>query len=189
MSAHTIAIRYAKSLMDLAIEQKCLEKVVEDMESFNEMVKNRDFFLLLKSPIIPKDKKIKVLDALFQGKENDLSLSFFKVVAKKGREAILPEIGKTFIEEYKKYMHISSVTLTTATKLGDDVIKKLKDRFQQSSSTDERIEITTKVDPSIIGGFVATFDDRIFDASVASKLAELKKDFKDNLYISQIIAK
>ena len=98
-------------------------------------------------------------------------------------------MGKTFIQEYKKYKHISTVTLTTASKLSEDTIKQLKAKFQASAATDETIEIETEVDPEIIGGFIATFDDNIFDASVASKLSNLKKEFKENLYISQIIAK
>ena len=126
---------------------------------------------------------------MFEGKLTDLTKAFFRIVTQKGREAILPEMGKTFIQEYKKYKHISTVTLTTASKLSEDTIKQLKAKFQASAATDETIEIETEVDPEIIGGFIATFDDNIFDASVASKLSNLKKEFKENLYISQIIAK
>ena len=58
--SYRIASRYAKSLIDLAIEQGKLDKVLEDMTAFAEATKVRDFALLLKSPIVKADKKEQV---------------------------------------------------------------------------------------------------------------------------------
>ena len=64
MSANRIATRYAKSLLDLAVEQNVLEAVKSDIETFVKMVENRDLYLLLKSPIINATKKESVFEVL-----------------------------------------------------------------------------------------------------------------------------
>ncbi len=188
MSVQRIATRYAKSLIDLAKDSGKLDKVLEDVQSFNEVCKNRDFWLMLKSPIVNTDKKEKIFDKLFSGKYDELTMAFLKILLKKGREPLLADIGKAFITQHKKLKRISSVKLTTATKLGDAAVEAIHKKMVQSSATDDNVELQTIVNPDLIGGFVVEFEDRLYDASVAHKLALLKKEFKDNLYISKIIA-
>ena len=188
MSAIRIANRYAKSLIGLAQEGGKLDRVLEDVQSFGEVVKNRDFYLMLKSPIIKSDKKADIFKALFEGKFDELTMAFLNILLKKGRESYLPEISREFLEQYKTIKHISSVTLTTAAELSKDAIEAIRQRLLKSDVTDDKVEIVTKVDPDLIGGFVLEFDDKLYDASVKHKLNTLSKDFEDNLYISQIMA-
>ena len=188
MSTLRIANRYAKSLIELAIDQNNLEKIREDVLSFEEVTKNRDFYLMLKSPIVAGDKKKSVFKALFEGKYDKLTLSFLDILVNKGREALLPEIAREFKVLYKKHKHISTVTVTTAVEVSKDVLEAIKKKLMDSTTTEDNLEIIPEVDPDIIGGFVARFEDKIYDASIASKLDALKKQFRGNLYISQIIA-
>ena len=188
MSVHRIANRYATSLVELANEQGKLERILEDVKSFKEVCKNRDFKLMLKSPIVNADKKAQVFDRLFAGKYDELTMAFLKILLKKGRESLLTDIGDEFIVLYKKIKHISSVKLTTASKLSEEAVEAIRKKLAASSATDEKVELQTSVDPNLIGGFVIEFEDKLYDASVAHKLRLLKSEFKDNLYISQIIA-
>ena len=59
MSAQRIASRYARSLIEVAQEKGKLERVLEDIKAFDALSKVRDFYLLLKSPVIKADKKKK----------------------------------------------------------------------------------------------------------------------------------
>lgn len=188
MSVQRIASRYAKSLIDLAVEQDKLERILEDVNAFRSATKNRDFYLLMKSPIVSSSKKLDIVNAIFENKFDALTLSFLKILITKGREAYLPDIAVEFLSQYKKIKHISTVTVTTATELSEKAKKALLAKLQASSSTDDNIEIITKVDPDLIGGFILEFDDKVYDTSVSHKLEQLKKDFGENLYISQIIA-
>lgn len=188
MSEHRISSRYAKSLIDLAGETGKLERVLEDVQSFKTVCDNRDFELFLKSPIIKADKKEKIFDKLFAGKYDELTMAFLKILLKKGREPLLTDIAIEFISQYKKRKHISSVKLTTAAPLSESTLAAIREKLLSSSATDEKIEIKTAVDSEIIGGFVVEIEDQLYDASVAHKLSLLKKEFKDNLYVSQIIA-
>ncbi|MEM1218767.1 MAG: ATP synthase F1 subunit delta [Bacteroidota bacterium] len=186
MSVTRIASRYAKSLIDLSVEQKKLERIFEDVTSFNEVVTNRDFYLLLKSPIVKGDKKRQIIASIFEGKYDELTMAFLNILITKGREQYLPEIGREFVKQYKAIKHISTVTVTTATPLSEETVEAIRQKLIDSNSTDDQVEIRTAVDADLLGGFTLEFDDYLYDASVAHKLNQLRDEFDDNLYISQI---
>ena len=185
MSVTRIATRYAKSLMELAIDQGKLTQVSADIASLGAAARNRELALVLKSPIIHGDKKISILEAIFQGKMDDLTLAYLKLLVNKGREGYIPEIAHEFSSQYKTLQKITSVTVTTAADLSDAVLAELKKKLLASDVTSDNLEIVTKVDPELIGGFVLEFDNKRYDASVAHKLEELNSAFSKNLYIKE----
>jgi F-type H+-transporting ATPase subunit delta len=183
MSVIRIASRYAKSLIDLAVEQDKLERVLEDVKTFQKAVSNREFYLLLKSPIINATKKQQIFKALFGDKFDEMTSAFFKIILTKGREAYLPDIADEFVNQYKDIKHISTVRLTTAVPLGAETISRLKQKLVASSATEDHVELVTKVDPDILGGFVIEFDDKLYDSSVTHKMELLRKEFAKNLFV------
>jgi F-type H+-transporting ATPase subunit delta len=188
MSVQRIASRYAKSLIELSQEQDKLERTLEDVKSFKNATDNRDFYLLLKSPVVSTSKKLSILDALFKDKYDKLTNSFLRILVNKGREMYLPEIADEFIDQYKKLKHISTVRVKTATPLSEETLNEILAKLKASDATDEEIELIAVVDPNIIGGIILEFDDKIYDDSVAHKLDKMHREFGDNLYISQIMA-
>ncbi|MBK8194504.1 MAG: ATP synthase F1 subunit delta [Lewinellaceae bacterium] len=185
MSVTRIATRYAKSLIELAIEQGKLEQVNTDMQMLGAAAKNRDLHLMLKSPIIHADKKNAVLDVLFKGKVDDLTMLYLQLLVNKGREMYVPEIAVEFSTQYKLLKKITSLTIVTAAPLSDAVLNELKKKLLASDVTSDSLEINTRIDPNLIGGFVLEFDDKRYDASVSHKLEELKTQFQKNLYIKE----
>ena len=145
MSVIRIGSRYAKSLIDLAVEQDKLERVLEDIKSFQKTTDNRDFYLLLKSPIINATKKQQIFSELFEGKYDEMTIAFLKIILTKGRESYLLEIADEFINQYKEIKHISTVNLTTAVALGAETISRIKQKLVASSVTDSHVELITKV--------------------------------------------
>ncbi|PHN03578.1 ATP synthase F1 subunit delta [Flavilitoribacter nigricans] len=188
MSVQRIASRYAKSLIELSQEQGKLEQTLEDVRSFKKATENRDFYLLLKSPVVSTSKKLSILDAIFQGKYDELTMAFLRILVNKGREMYLPEIADEFIDQYKKLKHISTVTVRTATPLSEATLEQILAKLKASKATDDEIELIAVIDPSLIGGIVLEFDDQIYDASIAHKLDKMHREFGDNLYISKIVA-
>lgn len=185
MSVTRIATRYAKSLLDLAVEQGKLEAVASDMNSFREAAKNRDLHLLLKSPIVKPDKKNAVLTAIFGGNVDALSMAYMTLLVNKGREPFLAEIAAEFAEQYKALKKITTVRVTTAVPMTDAVLADLKAKIVAAGVTTENLDIETTVDPELIGGFVLEFDNKRYDASVAYKLDQLRAQFSKNLYIKE----
>jgi F-type H+-transporting ATPase subunit delta len=187
MSASTrVAGRYAKSLIDLASERGNLQSVVGDMEHLNEAMKNRDLYLMLKSPIINSDKKESIMKILFAESFDNVTMSFINICIAKNREDILPEIASDFLDEYKKMQGITTIKVTTATPLSTESLEELRTKLLASAATAKNVEIETAVNPDLIGGYVVEFGDKLYDASISHKLETLKKEFKSNIYESQI---
>ena len=182
MSVTRIASRYAKSLLDLAKEQGKVEKVLEEVKVFKKAAEQKDFKLLLKSPIVKSDKKQAIIKEIFGGKFDELTMTFLDVITRKGREQYLAPIADQYIAQHKAMNHISTVKVTTAAPLEPTSLSIIKAQLMGSDSTNDNIEIETVVNPDIIGGFVIEFDDKLYDASVAHKLELLRKEFSGNEY-------
>ena len=173
MNSSKVAIRYAQALLELAVENNTLDAVSRDMQYLAQVnAENRDFQLLLSSPIIKADKKIAVLNEIF-GSFEKVSTAFIELIAKNGRESILPEIASAFNELVKAHKGIVPVTLTSAVKLDEGVKKQIVSKI--ASAVKGTVEITEVIDPSLIGGFIVKMGDTQVDASVASKLSQLKQ--------------
>lgn len=178
-----VATRYAKSLLDLAVEKGELEQVHSDMMYLQALAKNsRDFLNLLRSPVIKAETKTRALQAVTEGKISAMTLSFMNLLIHKTREANLPEVITAFIEQYKKHKHINTVTLTTAVPVSDAVKDSIIAQVKKTSNL-ENIELDAVVDPAIIGGFVLQAGDKLVDASVAYDLKTISRQFENNDFI------
>ncbi len=179
-----VASRYAKSLLGLAVEQKKLDKVYADMVLIkNTIEENRELELLLKNPIIKKDKKEKILTAIFAANIDTVSMMFINIITRKNRERILLDIAQAFIHQYKVYNNIVTAEVTTAIPLDEALKKELEQQIKKVE--DGNIEIISKIDESIIGGIIVRVGDKQINQSIKYKLNQLRKQFDDNLYIKE----
>jgi len=176
MSELTVATRYAKSLIDLAVEQKSLEETKKDMLLFSQTLRaNSQLQAVLANPIVAHNKKIKILEAIFGAKVSKLTDSFFKIMINKSRSEILYATSKEFINQYNVIKHIIRAYVTSATPLSEENKKKVVAELE--AATKGTIELHTKVDPKLIGGFVLTVGDMQVDTSISTSLNKLKQDF------------
>lgn len=182
MSSYRISSRYAKSLIDLAMEQGKLDRVLEDMTYFAEAAKVRDLALLLKSPIVKPDKKEKVLEAVFGNRIDALTASFIRIILRKGRESGLAEIAQEFITQYREIKGISIVEIVSAQPLPEEALQAIRKKLIDMKLTRETVKFKTSVDPDLIGGFVISFEDKLYDASVRHQLDLLRKEFQSKEY-------
>jgi F-type H+-transporting ATPase subunit delta len=183
MSEYRVAARYAKSILDLSIEQKSLDAVLSDMKTFANIVTNSgDMRNLLASPIVPGDKKLAVVKHLFEKHFQPLTIKFFEIIIRKKREGFLGTIAKGFIEQYNQLNNIANATVKSAIELSDAVIDEIKGHIE--SQTGQKINISATVEPELIGGIVVQVGDKLFDASIAGKLGKLKQELL-NSYISK----
>jgi len=181
-----LASRYAKSILDLAIERGELEKVYADMQWLQAVCKsNRDFVNLLRSPIIKNDTKRKIIEAVTAGNISELTAGFNRLLVAKNRERFLPEIVNAFIAAYKAHHKIRTVQLTTATPVTDSMRSAIVEQVKKSAGF-EKVEVEEKVNPELIGGFVLQVGDQLIDASVAYDLRAIAKQFENNDFIYKI---
>jgi F-type H+-transporting ATPase subunit delta len=182
MKETIVASRYAKSLLELAMEQGSLEPVKTDMQLLEKAIsESRNLANFIKNPIIKTDKKIAVLKEIFEGKISPLSLSFINLIALKKRETNLHSIAKDFINQYNKHKKIMKAVITTAN--GIDEATRSRVLQMVTDATKNEIELIEKIDPSIIGGFILEYGDNRVNTAISQKLNRLRREFKENPYI------
>jgi len=176
MSEITVAARYAKALIDLAQEQNAVEEMKNDMELFHHTLRaNPELKAVLANPIVSHSKKIKILDEVFSGKVNKASITFFKLMVNKSRGEVLYGTSQEYINMYDVKNNIIHANVVSATALSAENKKKMVADIQ--AATGGTIKLNTKIDASLIGGFVLTVGDREVDTSIANDLKKLKKEF------------
>lgn len=186
MSELRVASRYAKSLLDLAEERGTLAAVKADMDLFSKTLEeNRDLRLLLRNPIVKHDKKLAILRAIFGGKVSDLTEKFFTIVTQKNRESALEFIGSEFLSQYNQLRGVQTAEVTTASPLTPELRAEVEKLVRQQTGL-QQVELTEKVDESLIGGFVLRVGDRQIDDSVRYRLRKLRSEFSKNPYQPQL---
>ncbi len=173
MKGTKLASRYAKALLELAIELNKLDSVTGDMNYLLEASKEtREFQLFLDSPIIQSEKKIAILGELF-GQFEEVTMSFVKLIAKNRRESYLPLIAQSFEAQVKEHKGIVPVTLISAKPLNEATRATILAKIQTAIKGE--LEVKEQVDESLIGGFIVRMGDKQIDASVASQFNNLKQ--------------
>ena len=181
-----IAARYAKSLIDLAIEKGELENVYADMQWLARVCKsNKDFVALMRSPVIKGDTNKKILEAITGGRISEITQRFNRLLITKGRESDLPEITNAFITAYKEKKNIQTIKLTTAGPVSEELRNSIIGQVKKSVGF-TNVELEEKTDENLIGGFVLQVGDKLIDASVAYDLKNIAKQFENNDFIYKI---
>lgn len=177
MSVATVAARYAKSLLDLAQERDLTETMYEDMQFFRKTVEqNRPLMLMLKNPIIRAEKKNAILKAAFTSRLNPMTMSFFQIIAKKNREAILSAIADEFVSQYDRLKGVERATIITTIPLTDELREKFTAMVMKTTGG-KAVELDEKIDSKLIGGYVLRVGDRQIDGSIRSQLNDLRLQF------------
>lgn len=182
-----LAHRYAKALLDLAVEKGQLDQVFADVQWLQAVCKsNSDFVSLLRSPIIKADKKQKIVGAVIAtGNVGEIILGFIRLLISKARESYLPEMLGEFVTLYKRYNNINTVKLTTAVPVSEDTKNSIIAQVKKAAGV-EKVELEETVNPDIIGGFVLEMGDKMVDASIAYDLREVAKQFRNNDFIYKV---
>lgn len=182
MSELRIAKRYAKSLLDLSVEQNSLDKTYKDLELILKVYReNRELSAVLRSPIVKFDKKRSILQAIFKGKVGELTLLFLNLICNKNRAAHLRAIAREFMVEYREHKGIQTASITTAVVLSQDmkeeILKIVKDISGKNS-----IELEEKIDEDIIGGYILKVGDKQINDSIRGRLKDLDVALIDKGY-------
>ncbi|HNW97656.1 MAG TPA: ATP synthase F1 subunit delta [Bacteroidales bacterium] len=181
MKESRIAVRYAKALFELALEQKNTDAVFYDMKLVADTChSNKDFRLMLISPIINSDKKRNILKLIFENNINKLSQAFLNIITAKRRESYIEQIANQYISLYRDNKGIETVYLTTAVKADDEIKTKVKSVVNKF--TKKEVELIEDIKTEIIGGFVLNFGHYQYDDSIRNKIIKLKREYNINIY-------
>ena len=173
MNQGKIVVRYSKSLFELAVEKKVLDKVYQDMQTVADLLREVPALkTLLERPVISAAKKIEVARNVFASLDK-LTLSFIEYVIKKSREEFLSDITRYFMILYRQEKGIREAMITTAIPIDTAITENIKKIMKDMNC---EVMLTAKVDPSIIGGYILKIEDRQYDSSVVNNLSKIRTE-------------
>ncbi len=175
MTGTRAAIRYAKSILDLAGTKAAAAEVNNDMLHIAQTVASsgelRDF---IADPTTSVDAKQEALVAIFP-EAHEVTKSLFRLLFENKRFELLEGVADSYVKLYEEMNGFETATVTTAVPMTDDLRSKVLDKIL--SFSDKKIVIENIVDPSIIGGFIIRIGDNQYNASISGKLQTLKREF------------
>ena len=178
-SAKGLAGRYAGALYALAEESGKIDAVVKDMNGVAELVSaNQDMRMLVESPAITWAEQTKAVTAVLErGGADALTVKFVGTVASNGRLHALSRIISAFLAEHARRRGEVSAEVISAVEM-DDARRARVEQAVSKLAGSEKLSLSMRVDPSLIGGLVVRIGSRMIDTSIRTKLNRLETAMK-----------
>ena len=178
MKQTILAKRYAKALFAVGQEQGKYEEYGETLQGIADLYASTpEVADALTNPLYAVDVKMKVMEGLIGAmKIEKIVANFLMLLVEKKRAEILPEIAEEFSVMVDEAKNISHGMVVSAVELSEELQGKVKDTLEKL--TGKKVELSTRVDPSLIGGIVAKVGDLVLDGSIRTQLAGLNDSIK-----------
>lgn len=178
MISTTLAKRYAKALVEIGSERNALEKYGDDLSAITGLMEtSKDFREVVISPVFTKEDKKAIAGSVLAKLETDqMVTNFINLLIDRKRIDQLPGIEQCFHDEVDEIRGITRGEVTSAGPLSDEEMQRVKGALSEISG--KEVQLTAKVDPSLIGGLVAKVGDMVFDGTIRTQLNQLKGSLK-----------
>ncbi len=175
-----MAGRYATALYQLAKDDRTTKDVAAALQTFRDMARESDDLRrLIRSPVIPADAQVKALDAILaRAGITGVAANFLKLVASKRRLFAIEAMIRDFEKLHDFDRGVTRAEVTVAHPLSAEHSADLQ-RTLRDITGGKEVEVTTDVDPSIIGGIVVKLGSRMVDGSVRTKLNSIRTRMKE----------
>ena len=168
-----IAEVYARALFQAAKENDVLDRVHDELgEVVDALEENDDLKTFFFSPYFSAEEKADGVDKVVSGADERI-VNFLKLLAERHRMPVLFRIRRDFDELWAEERKLLSVSVTSAVELDDKLVKDIGKRIEEQTGRD--VELSSKVDPYVLGGLVVRVGNMVLDASVRNRLEQLRK--------------
>jgi F-type H+-transporting ATPase subunit delta len=168
-----IAQVYARSLFEVAQERDRLDDVREQIGQFADALsESRELQTFFFSPYFSTEEKKKGLDSMLVGAD-DIVENFLALLIENHRMPALMRIRRELDRMWQEVNRLLPVHVTSAVELDDAVTSRIGEEIGRQ--TGRRVELTTTVDPEVLGGIVVRVGNSIIDASIRTRLERLRK--------------
>ncbi len=175
-----MAGRYAAALFSLARDEQSTDQVAAALKNFDDMIlESADLQRLVRSPVFSAEAQTKALGALLDAAGvSGVAANFIKLVAMKRRLFAIREIIAAYNTLNDAYRGVARAEVTSAAALADAHVTALKEALKDVTGG-KNVEISVKVDPSIIGGLIVKLGSRMVDGSLKTKLNAIRTRMKE----------
>ena len=170
------ARRYAEAAFALASESETLDRWSGDLLTLANFIDEPEVKDILTSNRVPRDEKLRLLDAGVKAYVSPLAMNLVRLLDQRGKTTLARDIQVAFQGMLDERRGVAHAVVTTAVAIDDGERTAIAAKL--SSLTNKQVDVTSVVDPSIIGGIVARIGDQLVDGSTRSRLAALKRNLE-----------
>ena len=164
---------YARALFEIARAEGTLDEVEDELFRFARSFESSDALRnALTDELVPADRRQGIVESLLGGKSTSTTTQLISMVIGSGRGRDLPEIIDRLVARASASKDLAVAEVRSAVALSDDQQDRL--RAALANATGHQVNLKVVIDPSIIGGIVATVGDTVIDGSVRTRVEELK---------------
>lgn len=173
--AKLVSKTYGDALFDLALEEKSLDSVTEEIKVLAEVLaSNEELSKFISHPKVSKEEKIDVIEKSFKGTFSDTVVGFLVIVLQKGRFEEINAIFDYYNARYLEYKNIGVAYVSSAIELAEEQKAKIEKKLLATTKY-EQFQMNYTVDKSLIGGIVIRIGDRIVDNSIKNQIRLMTK--------------
>lgn len=167
------AVAYGGSLYELAAEEGKTKEFLDDLKGICALFEQEpDYAKLLSEPAIPRKERCDLIEKAFAGQVHEYVKSFLKVLCANGIMGELPGCMREYVKRYNKDNGIVTATAVSAVALTADQAERLQKKLCEM--TGKNVELTTKVDPAVIGGIRLDIEGKRLDGTVSERLEAVR---------------
>ena len=168
-----IATVYARSLFEAALDQDKVDEIREQLGEFTDALDgDRRLQVFFFSPYFSTQEKVAGLRRVVDGAE-PIFLNFLELLLENHRMPALFRIRRDYEKRWQEHNRLLPVQVTSAVELDDESVRHIGDRI--SEQTGRRVDLSSSVEPDILGGIVVRVGNQVLDASIRNRLETLRK--------------
>lgn len=169
-----VAVSYARAMLELANENKSAPAIGEELASLQQIVqKMPQLGEILIDPAIGVAERAKLIHTVFEGRVSKLTLNLLSLLNVNGRLGLLSGIATAFADLLDQQLGKMDVDVTVAQALEPNQMDSVRQAISAALKHDATVQ--QRVDESIIGGLIVRVQDKLFDGSVRTQLATIRK--------------
>jgi F-type H+-transporting ATPase subunit delta len=169
-----IADVYARSLFEVAKEHDSLDEIHEQLDEFADAVdENRDLQVFLFSPYFSTEEKKDGLGKLVEDADENF-FRFLELLVERHRMPLVFRLRRVFDDMWAEERRRLEVEITSAVELDDDTVRSIGERIEEQTGRD--VQLSSQVDPDVLGGIVLRVGNMVLDASVRARLERLRRE-------------
>jgi ATP synthase, F1 delta subunit len=171
-----VSKKYAQALLDIASEHDEVEATLAEVDKLSQAVEESKLMKFIDNDEFSKNEKIKLINILSDN-SSDLIKNLLRVIIENDRLEYLESIFEQIISRAKKILNQATVEVTSAVKLSDDQLEKIKNVCMKKFDL-QKVDLEQTIDESIIGGVILKSNGKIIDTSISSQLKQIKEKMK-----------
>ena len=174
MARGASARRYAQAVFAIALDQGEPDRWLDDLALLSDATANEEFAAFLDAPQLTLSQKTALIEETLGDSVGELARNLISLLASRNSARLLPSITESYQEMLDEHNGIERAEIVSAVPLSDEQQGRIETMLKNLVGKD--ITSTSRVEPQILGGFVARVGDKVIDGSARTRLDELRRE-------------